>query len=338
MPKVKNKNIYWFAPVLILITLSVAFYFIGYNRGTDHFNEYLKDFKPLRKSDTKYSYISPLVGVDSPNAFEVGYHRDVKKTIDRTVEEFTKKGLLGYTVYYRELSTSVWFGINENEEFYPASLLKITVALAAYKQAEDNPGYLNSKLLYSQSVRDMAEGRNNEETKLVVGTEYTVDDLIRIMITNSDNGARDLLAESLDQKYVDLIFRYLDINRPGASVNYSISMSDYALFFRMLYSATFINEDHSEELLSFLTKSDFKYGITRDLPSDVIVAHKYGVFNIPKTLDENEVQELHECGIVYQADKPYLLCIMTKGVTQVVLADFIATLSKEIFEYSLTQQ
>jgi hypothetical protein len=338
----RKKNYIHVAGVSILILVAIVFcyigYIFGYKGGTNNFNRYLNNFKPLRNKSLQYQYISPLVGVDSPNAFLMGYHLDVKKEIEALADEYKMKGLVDYGVYYRELNTSIWFGINEREEFYPASLLKITIALAAYKQGEYIPGYLANKLVFTQQVKDVAVSRRNVETVLVLGNSYTVDELIRIMLVHSDNSARDLLAMSVDQKYIDMVFYYLNVNNPSASQDYSISMMDYALFFRMLYSATFINEGHSEELLGYLTKSDFSAGITRDLPIGVVVAHKYGVFNIQKTLTNPEEQELHECGIVYQDNKPYLLCVMTKGKNQTVLADFIAAISKKMFEYSLTQQ
>lgn len=333
---VSSEQKYWLA-AFIVIGLIVGAYKAGYAISKNHFDEYLKDFRPLRKDEDRYRYINPLVGTDSPNAFDIGYHTEIKRDLDRLIKEYSKKGLIDSAIYYRQLNTSVWFGMNENEDFYPASLLKIPVALAVYREGEVDQTYLQKRLTFTQEIKDMAKSRTNSDTSLVVGQSYTVRDLVKIMLVNSDNSARDLLSESLDQKYLDILYDYLNIQEPSATRGYSISMADYALFFRMLYSATFISEDHSEELLSYLTQIDFPYGLTRDLPSSIKVAHKWGVFNIPKDANGSEAQELHECGIVYQLDKPYLLCIMTKGVTQSVLADFIATVSRELYDFSLDE-
>jgi hypothetical protein len=45
------------------------------------------------------------------------------------------------------------------------------------------------------------------------------------------------------------------------------------------------------------------------------------------------VQQLHDCGIIYRANNPYVICIMTKGLDQSVLAQVIADISKIVYDY-----
>jgi beta-lactamase class A len=310
-------------------------YTVGYSFSAKHFDKYLKDFKPIRRGGERYKYINPLVGTDSPNAFDVGYYGDLHKNLNEIIKSYQSKGVNQYAIYYRELNSSVWFGINDSEEFFPASLLKLTIALVAYKQDEDRPGFLDSRLVFTQAIKDGSLPRRNEDTSLTVGASYTVRSLIELMIINSDNSARDLIISAVSSQYVDELYQYLNIAQPSADKNFKISIANYALFFRMLYSSTFINEDHSEELLKILIKTNFPFGIVRDIPSDIPVAHKYGVFNLPKDKNGVEMQELHDCGIIYMINNPYLLCIMTEGPDQTVLADFMATISKKIHEFSV---
>ena len=51
-------------------------------------------------------------------------------------------------VYFRSLSDGMWFGINENEKFSPASLLKVPVMMAYLKLAESDPDILKKKYAY----------------------------------------------------------------------------------------------------------------------------------------------------------------------------------------------
>ena len=43
------------------------------------------------------------------------------------------------------------------------------------------------------------------------------------------------------------------------------------------------------------------------------VAHKYGVLVVPQTATTTASDQLHDCGVVYYPNHPYLLCIMTSG-------------------------
>ena len=40
--------------------------------------------------------------------------------------------------YYRDLNHGAWIGINENEKYTPSSLLKVTIMIAYFKEAESN--------------------------------------------------------------------------------------------------------------------------------------------------------------------------------------------------------
>lgn len=324
-----------YAGLIIVIAVFTASFCIGYLYRSREFAIYLSQFKPLRRGVSQFPLINSLVGMDSPNAFDIDLFSDTGKKLRDLIEENrTANGLLVTGIYYRDLNSSAWFGINEQEEFIPASLLKMTYALAAYREGEKEPFFLERRIPYTVEIAEETRERTNADTStfLVVGNSYTVRELVDIMITKSDNGARDLLQSATKKEYIDEVFKYLGIAEPKAVNNFQISTADYALFFRMLYSSTFINEEHSEELLSTLTKTDFPYGITQNIPSKVAIAHKWGVYNFPKSEDGTALQELHDCGIVYQPEKPYLICIMTKGTNQEALSKFIAEVSRIIYE------
>ena len=51
------------------------------------------------------------------------------------------------------------------------------------------------------------------------------------------------------------------------------------------------------------------------LPPNTLVAHKFGLHPI-QTGSQITGIELHDCGIIYPASNPYILCVMTKGGTQ----------------------
>lgn len=324
----------------ILITGVIVFigaFYIGYLYRGHQLVAYLEGFKPLRLNGSAYTYINPLLGTDSLNAFDAGLYEIMKKRINNRINDAKLLGMSDAAVYYRDLNSAVWFGVNTQRDFFPASLLKMTYAFAAYKEEEVSHGFLLKKITYTQkNETQLLRGvRADTHTLLQVGTSYSVADLIRIMLINSDNGARLLLDEAVDKKYITAVYKALGISVPDASVNFQISVEKYTLFFRLLYSATFLNEEHSEQFLSILTETDFPLGIRRFVPNMYPIAHKYGVYNLPKDKEGNELQELHDCGIVYPpTDAPYLMCIMTKGKDQQVLADFIAAVSGDVFLFT----
>jgi beta-lactamase class A len=183
-------------------------------------------------------------------------------------------------------------------------------------------------------LSDINEARQlNAKSTLEIGRSYTVESLIERMLVYSDNGAKNLLLSHLDNKYLLQLLNLVSFTNSQTSSTYDISSRKYANFIRVLYGSTFINEEHSEFILSLLARSDFKEGIVAGLPPNVLVAHKYGVYEFPEVINGNEILtvQLHDCGIVYHASNPYTFCLMTKGKDDESLFRVLSTVSKKVY-------
>ncbi len=152
------------------------------------------------------------------------------------------------------------------------------------------------------------------------------------MIIDSDNVAKDLLLDYADRDTLYQLFGDLDIELPDAKTPddkyYGISVKTYSLFFRTLYNSTILNRNDSEKALQLLSKTTFKTGIIAGIPENIAVAHKFGAHVSPPIGNE-----LHDCGIIYYPQKPYLLCVMTRGRDANKLALVITNISKSVFEF-----
>lgn len=327
--------------IIVLIALVLSVFFIaGYYLGSEHqqykYSSFLKGFKNVRENSEKYTFINPLIGSITSPATDVGIFSDLKKNISSFLLSEEKKGnLYDYSFYFRDQNSGLWFGDHEASGFFPASLFKLPIAIAIYKQGEDDPSFLKRRLVYT---KELAQENNiiqlNAESTLVVGESYTVEDLVEKMLTVSDNGAKDLLISILNVDYLNKLFDVTSIVDPTATQGYEISSRKYALFLRVLYGSSYLNEDHSELLLGMLSKSTFKEGLVAGIPGNVVMAHKFGVYEFSEVINGSERvnQQLHDCGVVYHKDNPYIICFMTKGKNQTELFRIISHVSKLVYE------
>ncbi len=249
------------------------------------------------------------------------------------LEQEKKAGKLSSAaIYFRDLNNGPTFYFNEQLEFAPMSLLKLPIMVALYKYVENDPQQLQQKLRtpsgFAQNSQIMEAGKT-----LSPDTEYTLDELVRYMIAYSDNRATDMLTAWLEQKgpNLEIIRRTLsDLGVVGYEADLSntkITVKQYASIFRILYNASYLKPEMSERALAVLEGSEFKEGLTGELPTNIKVAHKFGV----RAYVEGE-QQLHDCGIVYHKDSPYMICIMTRGSKYENLSAYIKKTSKEIFD------
>ncbi len=230
------------------------------------------------------------------------------------------------SVYLKDMDNDNWIEVNDTEGYYPGSLMKLAVLICYLKKSEEHPEILNK--LLSLEKNSIVPGQSYKDEVIKAGVQYKVSDLFYQMVVRSDNFATLLLNEELDINELNNLFSVLGLKKMDMhNIYYTITAKDYSKFMRVLYNATYLNTNNSQYALSLLTNSTFNKGLTRNLPSSTMVAHKFGE-NV-----SGKIRELHESGIVYTGTRTYLLTVMTKGERVSDLADVISDISTQTYHY-----
>jgi len=279
----------------------------------------------------QYKYINPLLECESniggdfiPDSLknEINSYIDSKKQ-DNTITEAS--------IYFRDLNNGPWLGINEKELFTPASLVKVPMMMLYFKKAETDHEILNTKLKVTDKSFEMYKDQITEpKVKLENNKEYTIQELIEHMIYYSDNVAYTLLKNNLKEYELTKLFLDfgIDINSRIKDPNENIlSVREYASFFRILYNSSYLDREYSEKALELLTNTEYDKGLIAGVEKGTKVAHKFGERML---LDQ---RQLHDCGIVYKGNSPYLLCVMTRGTDLDKLADIIREITTMVDKY-----
>jgi len=281
---------------------------------------------PIRENG--YKFIHPLI-ISGDNSGQNEALKPIKNKIyEGTYELLNNAKTKTVSLYLRDLNSGRWAGIQENAIYDSASLLKVPILIAYLKKSESDHTLFSKKILYRGEAQDK---KNIEFYTLNPGTEYTVKELIEDMIVKSDNSAKDLLFANLDPVFKNKVFQDLGLAIPNPDAQYKISPKIYSLFFRLLYNASYLTRENSEEALRLLSESDYKDGLIAGVPPTIAIAHKFGQYNSSVASDTNE-WELHDCGIIYHPDHPYLLCVMTRGENLDDLSKIITTISRITYE------
>jgi beta-lactamase class A len=313
--------------------------FVGSNSGRTNQNNSGSannnaDDKSVEYRSGGYQFISPLLECDSGESIYQGQTAALKEKLTKYIQQQKDQNQIAdAAVYFRDLRNGPWFGINEDTKFVPASLMKVPIMIAYYKLAETNPDILGKKIAVGQLAPETFEQSYQPSQKIESGKNYSIDELIYYMIAFSDNDALTLLLQNIDQNVLLQSYTDLGVIIPGAkSLDDELSVRDYSSFFRILYNASYLNRDYSERALETLSKSDFQNGIVAGLPSNIQVAHKFGErFSISDQDRNSSEKQLHDCGIIYDPNHPYLVCIMSKGKNFDELSKTIKEISRTIY-------
>lgn len=278
------------------------------------------------RSAGPHSLTNPILDVEAPLEYrELG---PMRRSFEAIVASHTaSQSVRHVSIYFRDLNNGPWLGINQNERFSPASLFKVPIMMALLKQAESQPSILSTRLIDAET-RGLGDVAIVPTRSVEARRSYSVEELIILMIAESDNNALSLLLDVLDRKVFNDMFTEFGLAPPDLRVGDSfMKVRDYASFFRILYNASYLSRAMSEKALDVLTKVDFREALAADIPLGVTVAHKFGERIIS---DSNEIQ-LHDCGIIYRPRRPYILCVMTRGARLEGLKAFIREVSATAF-------
>jgi beta-lactamase class A len=109
------------------------------------------------------------------------------------------KGIYGVSIYHFE--TEEEFSHNQNEEFYAASIIKLPIMSAVFAQVAEGKRSLTDKIQIRSE--DIVSG-DGILKNLSPGMEWTIHDLVVLMIIESDNTATNLLIDLIGVENIQL--------------------------------------------------------------------------------------------------------------------------------------
>lgn len=277
-----------------------------------------------------YDLINPQSHCETHAANDANAYNNLRESLIGHVLSWEKAhGNAKMSVYFRELPNGPRVGVQEDEYYNAASLLKVPIMIGILNQADIEPALLDEELAFSGDMQQIMNVHSEEET-IQPDTPYTIRDLLRRMIAYSDNRSKEMLVWKLNQAPPSIksnVFLDLGMMQMMTGKIDALSMQSYGNLFGILYNTAYLSSEMSELALQLLTESTFKDGLVAGVPAGVVVAHKFGFYaaNPRQT-------ELHDCGIVYHNAGPYILCVMTKGTDKESEASGIADISKTVYD------
>jgi beta-lactamase class A len=276
-----------------------------------------------------YRFINPLLECEQSTEDLQTLLHSFQSSIAAVVQSHINSGDVSVaSVYFRDLNDGPWFGVNEDAQFSPASLLKIPLLMSFFKQADADPALFSKVITYEQSVDYDADQNVIPPVKLEVGKDYTIEQLVDYMTEESSNNATYVLYSYLDKNISNQVYIDLGLAPPaGTTDTYMMSVKGYSAFFRYLFNASYLSRKMSEKALYLMSQSTYNDGLVAGVPLSITISHKFG----ERYFKDTDDRQLHDCGIVYYPNEPYLLCIMTRGKDLSQLSRTIADISSHVY-------
>lgn len=283
------------------------------------------------RGNPKFELLSPNIAWMKTEEFlkiQKNYSISYLELKTRIINVLNNSGYKGhYGVYFEDLNTGSWIGINEKEEFVPGSLNKIPIMVATLKKVENKSLSLEKVIVLEKEDINLTYGTLGLKG---AGYKITIKELLTYLVKESDNTALLALYRHVitDEEFVDSLIAMGLALKPH-NINYvTISPKHYSNILRSLYYSSYLRRPFSELCLSILSQTNYNTQLPASIPSGIRISHKIGEYHLP-----NGEDGFNDCGIIYYPHKPYILCVMSKNTTQKEADMAISELSKSTYEY-----
>lgn len=286
----------------------------------------------IKELTAKYSLLDPAAIVSDEHDLLVRF----QPLRSAMISQFENHEKFNIGLYFEYLPTGSNIVVNNDRAMWPASLIKIPVAMAVMKKIEKGEWQLNNQLVILDEDKDSSFGNLYLEP---TGTAFTIEELLKYTLVDSDNTAHFILLRNLDSDELEEVFTHLGLddvlddlkkNPDQNSVDNRMTAKTYSVFFRSLFNATYLSPDNSQLFLNYLVESPSEYAKS-GVPSEVIFTHKTGI------REEDGVWV--DSGIVYEKRRPYILTIMIEKknhedeVSKEEIENLFKDISSQIYTY-----
>ena len=201
--------------------------------------------------------------------------------------------------------------IYQSSQMRSASMIKVFILAAAMERVK--AGSLSLDQTFTLHASDKVGG-SGVLTGYANGTQLTLNKILRLMITESDNTATNMMIDLLGMDaingyiaqngYHDTIVRRKMMDRAAIAVGQEnvTSVTDLGNFFAKLYNHALVSPELDDVMLGYLTAQTDTECFPAELPG-FRIAHKTG-----------ELDGLYDDGgIIYHGDRPLIVVGMTES-------------------------
>lgn len=250
---------------------------------------------------------------------------------NKLLETSIASALLGthgtYGISIKNLKSNESYALNSHTKFESASLYKLWVMAAVFKQIQ--AGNLKENEALRANVKDLnkAFGISNDSAEKKDGViEMSVEEALYQMITISDNYAALILTKRIGLSKAAQFLKDADLSESSVGTtggSPTTTASDIEKFYELLYNNQIADEAHTNEMLTLLKEQRLNGKIPKKLPQGVVIAHKTGELD----------GYTHDAGIVYASNGDYVIVILSKSDDPDLAVGRIANVSEATYNY-----
>ncbi len=250
-------------------------------------------------------------------------------SLQRNLSEYMREQRGAYGVAIRDLRGPVYASYEESDRFPMGSLYKVPLMSAVMRQIRAKRITLQTTV---QTLPDYAFGE--PKGGVPPATTLTVEAALMAMVTISSNAAALALVELVGAEQLQnapatcgLRETAIEVESAGGPGRYEIdarsTARDLTTLFTSMDQQKLVGIEQDKQMVDLLLRQQISDRLPKLLPKNIAIAHK--------TADLDSFT--HDVGIVYLADRPFVIAVMAQGPSPTEGRQVVAEIAQLAFNY-----
>lgn len=210
--------------------------------------------------------------------------------------------------------------VGGGERFDSASLAKLPVLLALYREAAEGRLSLNERIEISEA--DIQPGTGVLQYRSP-GTAMTLRECARYLVKQSDNTAWAMLEDRLGEKRIESeLVRAGAISTRYEYARHTTTPDDTLKLLQRISDPAYTTPEHSRQMVAMMSGTAFEDRLPQGLPADARISHKIGTLGT----------SFGDAGIVFPPESgrssgPYYVVVLSENTSETVARDAMREIS-----------
>lgn|SRR5690625_2860238 len=260
------------------------------------------------------------------------------------IKAFTKETGGTWGISLKDMQTDEAWAMNGDERFHAASVIKVPIMAAVFQAIEKGHHSLAEKI--ALQAEELVGGTGVLQ-HMTPGTKLTIEDLLLLMIIQSDNTATNMMIELVGRSAIQNFIAEQEMKNTilhnklmlppeerGKGFNQT-SAHDNARLLEKMYHHTLVSEDASKQMLAMMKKQQ----ITNCLPHFIRFDYPQLAEDSPKWQIGHKTGSIskhrHDVGLFYVNDRAMVVSVLSRDAYERDLEETIARIGEAVFNYLL---
>lgn len=259
----------------------------------------------------------------------------------RKVQELIAPSKGTWGVVLEDLNSGQKWEYNEQELFYAASVIKVPIMASVYSSVERGDLALTDLVVLN---KEDYVGGSGVLQHFTPGSSLPLQDIIMLMIIQSDNTATNLLIDLVGVEDIrssmkeagmvySTFYNKLMLSKPNPKGANRIAPVDISVLLHKMATGKLVSSKASDQMVDVMKKQQIRDCLPENLPSP------YSDFNHGMTLWElaNKTGWIpgtrHDVGIFYVGNRKFIATILSKDEDDLLSKRILSQIGQEIYKY-----